>query len=87
MPDQDIDAFAKAPTRPAYASGSLNLEIPPLSRTLKVTVQPAATALEPGAQTTMTVTLTDASGKPLLFKPGNTWIQLVPGDLEVTVEN
>ncbi len=31
--------------------------------------------------------LRDSNGQPIALKPGNTWIQLVPGDLEVTVEN
>ncbi|MCX6043780.1 MAG: MG2 domain-containing protein, partial [Chloroflexi bacterium] len=53
------------PARPAYASGTLDLTIPPLSRTLKVAIKPQATALETGTQTTMTVTLTDANGQPV----------------------
>lgn len=53
-----------APSRPAYASGSLNLSIPPLQRTLALEVIPAALELEPGAETTVDVVVKDASGKP-----------------------
>lgn len=53
------------PPRPAYASGQLNLSIPPLQRTLTLEVAPAETALEPGGETTIEVLLKDASGKPV----------------------
>jgi len=53
------------PQRPAYASGGLDLKIPPLSRTLAVTVEPQAPAVNPGAKTTVTATVRDAAGAPL----------------------
>jgi alpha-2-macroglobulin len=53
------------PNRPAYATGTLNLSVPPFARTLKVDVAPAQAALAPGAQTTVAVTVTDAAGKPV----------------------
>ncbi len=53
------------PDRPAYASGSLNLSVPPLSRTLSVTAVPDAAKLEPGAETSVTVTVVDATGNPV----------------------
>ncbi|MBP7963970.1 MAG: Ig-like domain-containing protein [Caldilineaceae bacterium] len=53
------------PDRPAYAMGSLNLSVPPLSRTLAVTAVPAAGKLQPGAETSVTVTVVDATGEPV----------------------
>ena len=50
------------PPRPAYAAGLLNLSVPPLERTLTVKAIPAATELEPGAETTIDVELKDAGG-------------------------
>jgi uncharacterized protein YfaS (alpha-2-macroglobulin family) len=51
--------------RPAYASGSLNLNIPPLNRTLSLQVTPGVEKLEPGGETTVNVTVTDAGGQPV----------------------
>ena len=51
--------------RPAYASGTLNLSIPPLSRTLALEITPRDTALEPGGETTLFVALKDAEGNPV----------------------
>ena len=51
--------------RPAYASGTLNLNIPPLTRALTMTITPAATEVEPGAQTSIDVNVADAQGKPV----------------------
>jgi uncharacterized protein YfaS (alpha-2-macroglobulin family) len=56
---------AAAPPRPAYATGALELTIPPLSRTLTVALEPAATELAPGAETSVDVTLTDTAGQPV----------------------
>jgi hypothetical protein len=55
----------KLPKRPAYASGSLNLSIPPASRKLSVEATPRDKALEPGAQTVVNVEVKDAAGKPV----------------------
>ncbi len=63
--DDNGDPLAGVPPRPAYATGTLNLSIPPLSRTLKVEVTPAESKLEPGAQTKVDVTVRDASGQPV----------------------
>ncbi len=54
-----------APPRPAYASGSLNLAVPPISRALSVEAIPAESALEPGAETSLDVRVTDAGGQPV----------------------
>ncbi len=53
------------PARPAYASGSLNLSIPPLTRELALTVEPEQKELEPGARTSLAVAVTDADGAPV----------------------
>jgi alpha-2-macroglobulin len=53
------------PKRPAYAVGSINLPIPPNHRTLAVTATPAAAKLGPGEQTTVSIEVKDAAGKPL----------------------
>ena len=54
-----------APKRPAYATGELNLKVPPLARTLALEVSPRDLKLEPGGKTTVDVTLRDAQGKPV----------------------
>ena len=62
--DEQGATIAGAPARPAYAKGTLELTIPPLSRTLDVALTPAETELAPGAQTTIDVAVTDAAGAP-----------------------
>jgi uncharacterized protein YfaS (alpha-2-macroglobulin family) len=52
-------------SRPAFATGQLNLSIPPLERTLTLQVKPDATQLEPGGETTLSVLLKDAHGEPV----------------------
>ncbi len=52
-------------TRPAYASGTLNLSVPPYARTLAVEVIPAHPGTDPGAHTSLGVKVTDAAGKPV----------------------
>ncbi|HVS20975.1 MAG TPA: alpha-2-macroglobulin family protein, partial [Pyrinomonadaceae bacterium] len=51
--------------RPAYASGEINLSIPPLSRKLSVTAMPRDKTLEPGGDTFINVEAKDAGGKPV----------------------
>ncbi len=63
--DDDGNALPGAPLRPAYARGRLNLSIPPLSRTLRVDATPRADRLEPGAETTIDVTVRDTDGAPV----------------------
>jgi alpha-2-macroglobulin len=58
-PDLDL------PPRPAFASGSVVLEVPPLRRALAVDVKPALAALEPGGSTTVDVEVRDAAGAPV----------------------
>ncbi len=63
--DDQGNPLPGVPPRPAYASGSLNLSVPPYSRELTLTVVPQSAALEPGADTAVTVTVTDANGQPV----------------------
>lgn len=51
--------------RPAYATGTLNLRIPPLTRTLSVQATPEQKELEPGGKTNINVTVKDARGNPV----------------------
>ena len=53
------------PKRPAYASGSLNLNVPPLSRTLALTATLADTELAPGGETNLDLLVLDANGQPV----------------------
>ncbi len=55
----------KLPKRPAFASGQLNLTVPPLQRKLQVTATPRDKALEPGGETTVAVEVRDAAGRPV----------------------
>ena len=63
--DDAGNALPGAPNRPAYARGRLNLSIPPLSRILRVDATPRVERLEPGAETTIDVTVRDADGAPV----------------------
>ncbi len=56
---------AALPKRPAFAKGSLNLSVPPLSRTLSLDVVPADRKIEPGGSTSVDVKVRDAAGKPV----------------------
>lgn len=51
--------------RPAYGTGEIRLRVPPARRALDVSVTPAATAVEPGASTSVTVQVNDADGAPV----------------------
>ena len=53
------------PARPAFATGQLNLPVPPLSRVLAVQVTPAQSELEPGGETTLNIAVQDAGGQPV----------------------
>ena len=63
--DDTGNPLPDAPKRPAYATGELNLKVPPLGRTLALEVSPRDVKLEPGGKTTVDVTLRDAQGKPV----------------------
>jgi uncharacterized protein YfaS (alpha-2-macroglobulin family) len=53
------------PRRPAYASGSIDLPVPPRARTLDVKVAPSAAKLAPGEKARIDVTVKGADGKPV----------------------
>jgi uncharacterized protein YfaS (alpha-2-macroglobulin family) len=55
----------KLPNRPAYAVGSINLPVPPKQRALAVIVSPNAAKLGPGESAKLSVTVKDASGRPV----------------------
>jgi uncharacterized protein YfaS (alpha-2-macroglobulin family) len=63
--DDQGEAVEGAPPRPAYATGQLTLQIPPLQRTLSLDLTPEARELEPGGETTVHVKLQDSSGEPV----------------------
>lgn len=54
-----------APRRPAFAIGSIRLQIPPVSRTLDVVATPASDTAAPGSTTSIDVAVTDAGGAPV----------------------
>jgi alpha-2-macroglobulin len=62
---EDGKVDPKLPKRPAFATGSATLAVPPRQRTLGLSVEPAQPKLEPGAQTTIAVAVTDAEGRPV----------------------
>src|SRR5690606_13140692 len=56
---------AGLPKRPAYATGSIELSVPPRRRTLSVAVTPAAARVAPGEKTRIGVEVKDADGRPV----------------------
>lgn len=63
--DDRGEAIKDAPKRPAFASGQLNLKIPPLSRTLDLELNLQEKELEPGGETFLDLVLKDANGQPV----------------------
>jgi uncharacterized protein YfaS (alpha-2-macroglobulin family) len=63
--DDKGEADEKLPKRPAFASGTLNISVPPLARKLAVMATPRDKALEPGGETTVSVEVKDAAGRPV----------------------
>jgi alpha-2-macroglobulin len=63
--DSEGKADAKLPKRPAFASGTLDLSVPPAKRKLAVKVTPRDKETEPGAETYVDVELRDAGGQPV----------------------
>jgi len=55
----------KLPRRPAFAAGSLALDVPPTLRELTVEATPIAAKTEPGADTAVDVLVKDAKGQPV----------------------
>ncbi len=63
--DANGEPLADLATRPAYASGQLNLIVPPISRTLSVTATLADSELAPGGETSIDLNVLDADGTPV----------------------
>jgi len=63
--DANGEPDPRQPKRPAFASGSLKLTVPPAERTLNLQVVPRARTLEPGGRTSLDVTLRDSGGRPV----------------------
>src|ERR1043166_3369430 len=61
--DDEGREHANLPRGPAYASGEINLEVPPDSRRLSVAATPRAAVLEPGKETLVDVEVKDARGR------------------------
>ena len=61
--DDKGEPAPKLPKRPAFASGTINLSVPPVNRTLTVEVNPAQKKLEPGGKTSVNVTVKDHLGR------------------------
>ncbi|MGE4072843.1 MAG: alpha-2-macroglobulin family protein [Lysobacterales bacterium] len=62
---RDDQNRSKAQPRPAQAVGSLTLKLSTAERRLAVDVQPAQSALAPGARTQVALTVLDAARKPV----------------------
>jgi hypothetical protein len=61
----DVVGAAPAPPRPAFATGQLDLRVPPRQRTLALRVTPREPALAPGGSTVLDLDLRDAAGQPV----------------------
>jgi uncharacterized protein YfaS (alpha-2-macroglobulin family) len=63
--DDNGDPVSGVAPRPAYASGTMVLKVPPLARALKLEVKPDQAETEPGKETAVSVSVTGADGKPV----------------------
>ncbi len=63
--DDAGEPLPDVPPRPAFATGSLSLSVPPYSRELNIAINPQSDRLEPGAETAVSLTVTDANGQPV----------------------
>ncbi|HSM25868.1 MAG TPA: alpha-2-macroglobulin family protein, partial [Anaerolineaceae bacterium] len=63
--DDEGEKLENIPPRPAFAMGSLTLEIPPTSRELVLDIQPDKTSLSPGEQSSIEVIVKDQGGLPI----------------------
>ncbi|OBB61228.1 hypothetical protein A6B34_02405 [Mycolicibacterium monacense] len=52
-------------TRPAFASSSIHLSVPPVARTLSVAITPRTAGLRPGEETVLDLEVTGADGAPV----------------------
>ncbi len=63
--DDQGNVNTKLPMRVAYATGQINLPVPPRQRTLTVKATPRVSKIEPGGSTDIDIVVTDAAGKPV----------------------
>lgn len=56
---------ADLPKRPAYASGEIKLEVPPVERRLNIKAVPRDAVAKPGAETFVEVEVRDEAGRPV----------------------
>ncbi len=63
--DEDGAIDPDLPRRPAFATGSVALDVPPRQRTLALKVEPKVSKIEPGGSTTVEVRVADADGRPV----------------------
>ncbi len=63
--DDHGDPDPKLPKRPAYASGTIDLPVPPKQRTLKIAVAPNAPKVAPGDTVKLALDVRDAQGRPV----------------------
>ena len=63
--DDHGDPDPSLPKRPAYATGVIDLPVPPRQRTLKVKVAPNAPKLAPGESARIALDVRDAQGRPV----------------------
>lgn len=61
----DLIGAVDSAKKPAFATGEINLTIPPSTRRLNIVASPRSKTLLPGAQTTVDVEVKDADGKPV----------------------
>ncbi|HVN53904.1 MAG TPA: alpha-2-macroglobulin family protein [Anaerolineaceae bacterium] len=63
--DDQGQPLKDVPARPAFATGQLNLKIPPVQRTLSLSVDLKEKEIDPGGETSLAVELKDAAGQPV----------------------
>lgn len=63
--DDDGEPLPDKAKRVAFAAGEIDLPVPPLKRTLEVSLAPRADAVDPGGSTVLDVEVRDADGRPV----------------------
>ena len=62
--DRETESDAPAPKQPAFATGDIDLSIPPITRRLEVAAVPREKIMQPGGNTTIDVAVKNAGGQP-----------------------
>ena len=63
--DEDGNVREDLPERPAFASGQLKLDVPPIERRLDVGLDLASDEVKPGSETSVDVSVNSAAGEPV----------------------